>query len=443
MKRTLTTNDLGLKAAFEKALNHPAPFSIEECRELNVPLKVSCASDLSLLQHCTNLDHLEIHACDVENLDVLTDLEKLKTLKVTCSTVEDIQSLTNCRAIENLDLSFTFVQDLSPLMGLPNLRRGTLLGNPWNSNSYNELRHELLATAVEKWQKPPIIEFSPQDDWELTCQLWDRGLRACFGRIDNSRSLFVIPGIGHRQNSECDYREIYAIILREALEDSDFNLESLFEDSSSETELAASNSSSVFQSHRTLGDCDDAVAWVNGSKLSETSKKALLGFIQRFPTLVFFKEDAVFLDRVESFKEIKLPKWLREIRQTLAFVRPNQNVRVQFDSFDGWSVNLENLGEIWYSLGLRGVNNSEEQGVTDYNKLFPIAEWLETGYSTLAINLANAQDQQIYEYDPQSINSEGRLEPDAIGVVFNSYAEMFSHISAIELENGEIIQATN
>lgn len=443
MKRTLTTNDLGLKVAFEKALDRPAPFSIEECRELNVPLRICCASDLSLLQHCTNLDHLEIHACDVENLDVLTDLEKLKTLKVTCSTVEDIQSLTNCRAIENLDLSFTFIQDLSPLMELPNLRRGTLLGNPWNANSYNELRPKLLATPIEKWQKPPIIEFSRQDDWELTRQLWDRGLRACFGRIDDSRSLLVIPGIGHRQNSECDYLEIYAIILREALEDSDCTLESLFEDYSSETEQAVSNPSSVFQNHRTLGDCDDATAWVNDSKLPKTSKKALQDFIQNFPRLVFYKEDAVFLDDVETYQKIKLPKWFREIRQTLAFVMPNQYVRVQFDSFDHWSLNQDKLSEIWYDLGLRGVNNSEQQGVTDYNKLFPVGEWLETGWSTLAINLGDSQDQRIYEYDQEQINEDGQLEPHAIGVVFNSYPEMFSHISAIELENGEIIQATN
>lgn len=326
-------------------------------------------------------------------------------------------------------------------MLLPNLRRGTLLGNPWNAKSYNELRPKLLATPVEQWQKPPVIEFSRQDDWELTCQLWDKGLRACFSRIDDSRSLLVIPGIGNRQNSECDYLEIYAVELREALEDFDFTLESLFEDRSSETELAVSNPSSAFQSHRTLGDCDDAVAWVNGSKLSETSKKALLRFIQYFPTLVFFKEDAVFLDRVENIKQIKLPKWLREIRQTLAFVMPNQYVRVQFDNFDQWSPNSDNLSEIWYDLSLRGVNNIEQQGVTDYNQLFPIGEWLETGYSTLAINLGNPQDQRVYEYDQESINDDGQLEPHAIGVVFNSYPEMFSHISAIQLENEEIIRA--
>ncbi|MEH2168451.1 MAG: hypothetical protein V7K41_17710 [Nostoc sp.] len=441
MKRTLTSNDLGLKVALENALSHPAPFDLEECQKLNVPLRICCASDLSLLQHCPNLHHLEIHACDVENLDILTDLEKLRTLKVTCSTVENIQSLVNLRGIENLDLSFTFIQDLSPLMGLPNLRRGTLLGNPWNAKSYNELRPKLLTTPVKKWQKPPVIEFSRQDDWELTRQLWDKELRACFGRIDDSRSLLVIPGIGNRQNSECDYLEIYAIILREALEDSDFTLESLFEDRNSETELAVSNPSSPFQSHRKLGDSDDAVAWVNGSKLSQTSKKALLRFIKHFPTLVFFKEDAVFLDRVESLKKIKLPKWLREIRQTVAYVMPNQYVRVQFDSFDQWSLNSDNLSEIWYDIGLRGVNNTEQQGVTDYNKLFPIGEWLETGYSTLAINLGDPKDQRVYEYDQENINDDTQLEPHAIGVVFNSYAEMFSHISAIQLENEEIIRA--
>ncbi|MEH2222252.1 hypothetical protein [Nostoc sp.] len=441
MNRTLTSNDLGLNAAFEKTLGHLAPFDLEECQNLNVPLRICCASDLSLLQHCTNLDHLEIHASDVKNLDVLRHLEKLNTLKVTCSTVEDIQSLADCRTIENLDLSFTFVHDLSPLMELPNLRRGNLLGNPWYANSYNELRPQLLTTPVEKWQKPPIIEFSRQDDWELTRQLWDRGLQACFGRIDDSRSLLVIPGIGHRQNSECDYLEIYSIILREALEDSDFTLESLFEDYSSDTEQAVSNPSSPFQSHRTLGDSDDAVAWVNGSKLSETSKQALLRFIQHFPTLVFFKEDAVFLDRVENIKQIKLPKWLRDIRQTVAYVMPNQYVRVQFNSFDRWSLNSKNLSEIWYDLGLRGVNNTEQQGVTDYNKLFPIGEWLETGYSTLAINLGDPKDQRVYEYDQENINDDTQLEPHAIGVVFNSYAEMFSHISAIQLENEEIIRA--
>ena len=139
--------------------------------------------------------------------------------------------------------------------------------------------------------------------------------------------------------------------------------------------------------HYTEGNADEAKVWVNASQLPKASKQSLLRFINRFPTLQFYQEDAEFLNSVEESEGVKLPKWLRAIRQTLAYVMYGKLIWARFDRFDGWSPRSDELDEIWYSLDLIGYANEEQKGLICKGGYFPVGDWLETGLSTLAIKL--------------------------------------------------------
>ncbi len=190
---------------------------------------------------------------------------------------------------------------------------------------------------------------------------------------------------------------------------------------------------------------DEAKIWVNTSTLPENTKEGLLSFIKCFPELTFYKELPQFIDAIEAAEQVKLPEWLRAIRQTLAYVAYEQLVWVRFDQFTGWSPRSDNLEQIWYMLGLRGYDNEDQRGLLDEINFFPIGEWLETGQSSLAIQLNHSENQKIYEYAEEDLwdnLASGDLLIDASHIVFDSYVDMLSHIVAIRIgSNGRVIEA--
>ena len=441
---SIETNDSGLNQALETVLGHPSPFRVDELQALNEPLKISSAADISLLCYCRDLEQLEIHASNVNSLSALAGLEKLTRLRVTCCPIEDITAIATCTALEEIEIMFTLVEDLTSLMALPNFQRGVLIGNPWNETSYNELRPRLLESSSTQSQEPLMIEFSNKWDWELTCQLRARGQRGCFA-VHEGRSVLVRPGIPSIPNLDCDFMFIDPGILRPEMHRPDFSVDGLFTAVFGESVPAEPESLFVVKHHYIEGNAEEAKIWINSSKLTKTAKQALLRFIKRFPTLQFYKEDTELLNGVEASEQVKLPKWLRDIRQTLAYVIYGKLVWVRFDQFDGWSPRSEQLEQIWYSLGLRGYNNDKQRDLISKDGLFPIGEWLETGRSTLAIKLDNPKDQRVYEYTEEDLwdnQYDQRLIFESVNVVFNSYAEMLGHIVAFQLQNGEVIEAT-
>jgi len=146
---------------------------------------------------------------------------------------------------------------------------------------------------------------------------------------------------------------------------------------------------------------------------------------------------------VEAKHRVQLPDWLRAIRQTLADVNYDKLVWVKFDQFDGWSPRSDQIDQIWYMLGL-GYDNDDQRDLLIPGVLFPIGGWIETGRSILAIKIDDAQNQQVYEYTEQDLwdnRSDGFPVFESARVVFNSYAQMLGHIVALQLENGEVIEA--
>lgn len=449
----INTSDRGEQLAFEAALGHSAPFTLAECSALNKPLVISSARKISLVQYCRNLPSLEIFTSEIKNVDFLVASENLSTLKIICSTLENIQMLSRCQSLENLEIICTFVEDLNPLMDLPRLRRGVLLGNPWTEESYHQLRPKLLTTPTAEWKKPPVIEFSNTEDWQLTRQLWEYGLKVCFANFDGNRSVLVKPGISNKTNLNCDFISEDRVIVEEELEKPNLTTDLLFDNLLLDRDPTQIERSFDFQSHRILGDSNDARMWVETSSLPERMKLFLLRFISRFPTLTFYKEDAALLDRKEEELKVKLPDWLRSMRQTLAFVEPDfqqYEILVQFGQFE--PLKPESLGYSsfeghWYSLSLIGYYSDENRRMlssTDEKICLLGAGTERKSGVTFAINTFDETDQQVYKYNIENLElymNEGYPLSSCIGIAFNSYAGMFGHIVAIKLKNGAVVSA--
>ena len=429
----LYTDEESEKLAFEQLLGHQAPFTQDECATLTGLLRIEQAKNLNLVQYCSSLESLELFACNLKSLDFLGNLNDLSTLKVLCSTIENIGDIAQCQKLEHLELVYTFVEDLEPLLRLPALKTGSLLGNPWTPESYNELRPRMLSTSSPRWQKPPKIEFSNEDDWKFTRELKERGIPACFSIFDGHYYL-VRPGIPKVVNADCDFlRDLPRDFAKSRLSGPNATLDALFDFFTGDRQPDSPRLSLQFQRHRQVGNSDDAAEWVKASKLPKQTKASLLRLVERFPSASFAKKDSVLWEQWEAEQNIKLPKWLRSILEVLSDIAPDVPRAVQFDNFDHWSPNADRLAEIWYQLALVGLN-SEQEYVADINHLYPIAQWLETGYSTLAVNLANPKDTKIYEYDEHNISSsEGLL--DSPRVVFDSYASMLDHIVAVRVKD--------
>src|SRR5512147_185889 len=96
-----------LRSALEQALNHPPPFSVAECQSFIGPLQIQHARDLSELQHCPKLQHLELFASDIADLGILAALPDLSSLSISCSRVNTLQALTMCRNLAHVEICFT------------------------------------------------------------------------------------------------------------------------------------------------------------------------------------------------------------------------------------------------------------------------------------------------------------------------------------------------
>ena len=146
---------------------------------------------------------------------------------------------------------------------------------------------------------------------------------------------------------------------------------------------------------------------------------------------------------MQKAENVNLPQWFRDIRQTLAYVMPNHRVEIKFGNFDDLDME-EVFAESWYMLELGYIESQREllQSMETFFP-FPIGGSLDNVGSVLVINLADAADQKVYEYNVESLwdnLDEGQPLVSAFGKVFDSYAEMFRHIVAVKVENGEEIE---
>ncbi len=189
---------------------------------------------------------------------------------------------------------------------------------------------------------------------------------------------------------------------------------------------------------RITGNNHEAATWVDRSSLPAAVKKSLRQFIQRFPTLEYYK--------LENAAMLPEPAWLRVMSETLRGFMPNGLLWVQLDEFAQSKPSDLVLQEIWYHrMFTTEVSSEYERILLGEHQLLILYSWLETLGSILAVKVNDAADQRIYEFSYNDIiahnDSEGQISPEATRVAFNSYAEMLDHIVAVKLETGEVIRA--
>ena len=186
--------------------------------------------------------------------------------------------------------------------------------------------------------------------------------------------------------------------------------------------------------HRIGGNSSEAAIWVQTSSLLDEDKAYLLTFIQRFSSLVFFREDDALLDHVETIDRVKLPLWFREMRKVLAFVDPPLHVR--FDDYDHLLPRSDDVEDTWYRFELGYGDDEQRELFFGQAGCYPIGDWFGTGYSYLAINLWDENDPSILEFARENLMDnilDGKPARASVRAAFDSYPRMLSHIVEVRL----------
>ena len=121
--------DANLRHKIEQALGKYSgdPISHLELAELSQSLDASGAgiTDLSGLQHCTNLTSLNLKNNQIDDITLLTNLSNLTQLELSGNNISDLSSLSRLTTLNQLELednSLTSIGDLKDLVQLQVLR---------------------------------------------------------------------------------------------------------------------------------------------------------------------------------------------------------------------------------------------------------------------------------------------------------------------------------
>ncbi len=123
----------GLAAAVEKPASELLMSDLDQVTVLDYHGQNPSPEDLLLLGKLKNLERLDLHNSQIDKLDGLVGLTKLKFLNLTYTPVVDLAPLKAFSELESLDLSYTTVEDISPVSKLKNLKTLILYGVPIQS----------------------------------------------------------------------------------------------------------------------------------------------------------------------------------------------------------------------------------------------------------------------------------------------------------------------
>lgn len=197
-----------------------------------------------------------------------------------------------------------------------------------------------------------------------------------------------------------------------------------------------------FRDHLLPGSAADALQWVRDSELPATAQQKLAEFVNRFPSLEFYRNDDAILDKKEEIEGVTLPQWFRRMRKTLAYVLPQEiDVQFQVDSCDGWTPREDDMPGNWYSLGMVGYSNDDQRRyLVEAGSLFPIGYG---GQETLAISL-EYESSSVFEFNEEDLMdnmSEGTPPGASAYKIFDAYEDLLAHIVAFKLPDGRIVRA--
>jgi hypothetical protein len=437
---TIHIQDSAVAAALEQAIGHIGPYSDDELANVR-ELRVVGAGSLADLAGCSALERLAVIGSDVTDLGVLSDLKQLRRLSVLACPVASVEPVVGLELLEDLRLDFTFVEDASPLFALPSLRRARLLGNPWSETSRQRLEQHGLPASARNTAARPIFELggeSPARD--ATRRLRDFGLDLCFAMLDVFRGVLVRPGKARLEGQECDW----ALAETEDVwlwNKGQWTTDALFDAIRAFRTGPGGNTAFDFESHRELGDRDDALRWI-AAETDPVRRSNLERFIARFPGAVFFREDDAFHAMAERRGGITLPASYRNARAVLAGAFPERSAEFRVDRFEGNTIAATSLleEEVWYRPQLESYDNDEGPTIRDVVRMYPFAVWQPQKRSILAVSLEGDQP-EIREYRETDIfvsRRRGDSPGESVYYAYSSYAELLGHIIAFKLADGVI-----
>ena len=117
--------DLLLKQAINVSLDRPsdADITIADMQSLTSLSCMNCGvSDLSGLEHATNLVNVDLHENYITDLTPLANLTKLESICLGDNRISDLSALANLENLASLEVSYNQVADLSPVSKLTNLQ---------------------------------------------------------------------------------------------------------------------------------------------------------------------------------------------------------------------------------------------------------------------------------------------------------------------------------
>lgn len=413
------SGDAACLAALAARVGHAPPFSGDELA-LITSLTITHARDLTPIRGCTDLAHLRIVASELDDLDALSDLAALEHLEIQCTKLGSMLG-ANPAKLARIDLLFTSVRQAVYLLGTEHWKRGTLVGNPWEDRSWSALTNELEHGRM-------LVDCSSTVDWHECCQLWER-LGACSGELAGDYGLLVRPGIPTLTENIYDALQVVPGTGRSALREPDMTIEKLFSRYARRVEAP---DLSRLNATRILGSSRDVLQWIHESSLSAEDKAALERFVNRFPTVVFYRATEAAIRRTEKAFDRALTSAHRALRETLDGWSPRgARPPVRFDRFERWSPREEAVGSMSYQLGLREHGADTRQAMRAAGFTI-VGLSVESPQSTLAIR--DDDDPAVYEYSEEDVLdalSENRDVRTSIRPVFRSYAAMLGHIVAI------------
>jgi hypothetical protein len=436
-----SVEDAGVRAALQRALGHGAPYTDDDLARVT-SLRVHGAADISALRECRDLQRLELFGSDITALDDIARLPALTELQVLGCPVADVAPLARATSLVELRIDFCFVEDLAPIVDLPQLRRGRFVGNPFAPASWHEIRPRWQRTSASGTGRRPVLEFGATRTWDTTRRMWDRGIRLCFAVLDGLRSILVRPGSCRTEGIEVDATEAPSARLAMAIDEGQATDE-LFDEIAGYWDRKGHPRPTDFASHRVFGDGADAAEWI--ADAPDTERADLARFIGHFPDAVFYKETEPVFAAVSALTECAYPAALAASRAILAGAVPDERPSFQLRSFTGSSPRAERLASIWYAqnLGIYSVSDRKKL-LRDQARVFPIAEWIETGRSFLVSALSET-DPTVYELAEQDLLDavlDGRPLAAEMSRVFRSHAELLANVRAWKLPDGTVIEAS-
>jgi hypothetical protein len=418
MAHPLNLHDTGCLSALAVKLGHEAPFTAEKLAAIE-SLTVTHAQNLEPLAACTGLRHLRVIASEVDDFLFCDALAELAHLEVHCSIVRSLIGLAFCSKLARVDLLFNSVTEGRHLSGASAWRRGTLVGNPWSQLSMDTF-HE-----AESWPGM-LIEFSTTQEWERTCQLWEKA-EACSGVLAGLE-LVVRPGLPKFTTNTYDALQL-GPTLRRALRSPTFTLEALFRDR--HDRIDAPDLTPLAHVHE-LGFQTDALRWIAESTLSADDQAALTTFVKHFPSVIFYRTSAEAIAAL--VREGELPAWYTAALAALNGWMPvHRRPPVRFAAFDlTLSPRASRVDTLTYHLGLR------EHGDDETGQVLRTAGFVALGLSMedpeLFLAFCDNGDPTIYEYHDEDIRdavSQGRDVVSSIYPAFRSYASMLGSIVSL------------